>query len=156
MKKLLRVVIKGINWVISIGVITAMIAVIVLPHVFGIKPYIVLSGSMEPTISTGGLVWINTRETDVHENDIAAYELTKGTYVTHRVIGVSDGEYIFKGDANETEDLVPVAKQQIVGKYMFTIPELGRVLATLQQRKILYVPIVSGIIALMLLEKMLS
>lgn len=156
MKKLLRVLIKGINWIITAAVIAAMIAIIVLPYVFGIKPYIVLSGSMEPTISTGGLVWINTRDKDVQVNDIAAYELAEGTYVTHRVIDVADGQYVFKGDANETEDLVPVARSQIIGKYMFTIPELGKALAALQQKKILYIPIISGIIALMLIEKLIS
>jgi signal peptidase len=156
MMKLLRVLIKTVNWIVTIGVIASIVAIIVLPYIFGIKPYIVLSGSMEPTISTGGLVWINTREKDIQINDIAAYELPDGEYVTHRVIAVENDEYIFKGDANETEDLAPVRRDQIVGKYMFAIPQLGKVLAALQHNKLLYVPIISGIIALMLLEKLIS
>lgn len=156
MKKVLRVLIKGINWLITLGVLIAVIAIIVMPGVFGMKPYIVLSGSMEPTISTGGVVWINTHETDVQINDVAAYELTKGTYVTHRIVDIRDGEYIFKGDANDTEDLVPVEPDRIVGKYMFTIPGLGKILMRLQKKKLLYVPIIAGVVALMLVEKLLS
>ena len=100
------------------------------PKLFGINDFIVLSGSMEPTIQTGSMAYINTKDKDLKTDDIATYKLfgVDGNYeyVTHRVVGFdSEGSYIFKGDVNEVVDANPVQKNRIEGKYMFSIPELG-------------------------------
>jgi signal peptidase len=155
MKNILKFVMKFISWTMTIAILFAVIGMVILP-VFGIRPYVVLSGSMEPNIPVGGVVWINTHEKDVSVNDVVAYTLSDGNYVTHRIVGVEDGNYILKGDANETEDLSPVSPQQIIGKYMFCIPRIGFALTKIQDNKILLVPIISAVIAVMLLEKLVS
>jgi len=91
-----------------------------LPGVLGIKPAIVLSGSMEPAIQTGDLVFIHKTETEkLRVGDVICY-LDSGAAVTHRIIAVTDGEdglprYIAKGDANDAEDHLSVAADQIQG-----------------------------------------
>ncbi len=95
--------------------------------ILGYKPFIVMSGSMEPTISTYQVVLgepIRSGAIDV--GDIAAYELyaestslIKET-VIHRVKAIDeDGKYIFKGDNNEHEDQRPIEKGRI--KYKIVI-----------------------------------
>ena len=45
------------------------------PRLFGIKPFVVLFGSMEPTVPTGSVVFVDTRDRDVSEGDIITYSL---------------------------------------------------------------------------------
>lgn len=100
-----------------------------VPSVFGIKPFIVLSGSMEPTIMTGDLAIIkNCDPNELKENDIIAFR--NGTSViTHRIIEVTekDGKKVFltKGDNNNTEDRNPVSPESVEGIYVSRIPGLG-------------------------------
>ena len=60
------------------------------PNVFGFKPFIVLSGSMEPTIMTGDIAIIKSCNKDeLKEGDIIAFR--NGTSViTHRIIEISE------------------------------------------------------------------
>ena len=91
-----------------------------VPDFLGYKPFIVLSGSMEPAIQTGDLVFIHKTETEkLRVGDVICY-LDSGAAVTHRIIAVTDGEdglprYITKGDANDAEDHLSVAADQIQG-----------------------------------------
>lgn len=106
--------------------ITAFIGI--FPRIFGISPYIVLSGSMEPSIPTGSLVYINDTIDPyaIHTGDIITYELS-GSNVTHRVISETITSVTTKGDANSEKDFSPVARTAILGKYLFSIPYLGYV-----------------------------
>lgn len=47
--------------VLILTVVIALVAsVFVVPKLFGINPYVVLSGSMEPQIHTGAIAFVNT------------------------------------------------------------------------------------------------
>lgn len=91
-----------------------------LPGVFGIRPAVVLSGSMEPTIKTGDLIFIHdTKPESLKEGDVICY-LSAGKAITHRIMEVTTGEdgapaYITQGDANNTEDRQPVTADQVQG-----------------------------------------
>ena len=106
------------------------------PSVFGYKPFIVLSGSMEPTIMTGDLAIIKICDaSDLKEGDIIAFR--NGTSViTHRIDKVTeeDGQKVFitKGDNNNTEDRDSVALSSVEGKYVKRIPKLGNFAMFLQ------------------------
>ena len=92
----------------------------------GIFPYIVLSGSMEPSIPTGSVIFIQTREIFVQPGDVILYTGSAGN-VTHRVVKAQNEVYVTKGDANSTCDPLPVKKEQIKGKVLFHLPGLGYV-----------------------------
>lgn len=92
----------------------------------GIFPYIVLSGSMEPSIPTGSVIFVQTREIFVQPGDVILYTGSAGN-VTHRVVKDQNEVYLTKGDANSTCDSLPVKKEQIKGKVLFHIPGLGYV-----------------------------
>ena len=85
---------------------------------------VVLSGSMEPAIPTGGIVFTDTRQTAPCTGDIITYRLGETT-VTHRVVRTEKGSYITRGDANDGEDASPVAPSQVVGTVVFCSSPAG-------------------------------
>ena len=88
---------------------------------FGYKPYIIRTGSMEPTIKIHGIVVIKKCDiSKIKENDIIAFVLPNtNTYVCHRAIQIQNGEITTKGDNNASADLVPVTKDNFIGKEVF-------------------------------------
>lgn len=127
-KKIMNAVSKAITFITIVIILAA--GCVVLPNLVGIKPYIVLSGSMEPVIHTGAVAYVNTHINAFHPGDIVTYQMGEDL-VTHRIIRMEDGQYVTKGDANETEDLTLVSAEQMVGRYLFQIPYLGYLAADL-------------------------
>lgn len=119
------------------GLIVAVIilcSLLVLPGVFGFYMYNVISGSMEPKIKVGSLIYIQETEPEViKEKDIIAFysSIEEGSIITHRVVknSVVSGTFRTKGDANSGEDPTPVPYDNFIGKVVLTIPYLGKVMA---------------------------
>ena len=126
-------IIKGI-----INVLTTLIIVVggifLVLYIFGIVPYVVLSGSMEPTIETGSLCFINkhAKYENIKIKDIIAYKMNDGTLVTHRVKGISNEGLTTKGDNNKEVDGTIITKNNFVGKNIFWIPKLGFLVVAFQ------------------------
>ena len=97
------------------------------PRIFGIEIYGILTGSMDPACPTGSLVYVKSVNPEsLQEKDIVTFQ--KGNLViTHRVVknDVQKEELITKGDANNANDIQPVAYKQIKGKVALTVPLLG-------------------------------
>ena len=126
---------------VIINVLTTLIigigGLLIILYIFGIVPYVVLSGSMEPTIETGSLCFINKHANieSINEKDVIAFKMKDGTLVTHRVVKKSDSGLITKGDNNKEEDNNVVNKGNFVGKNMFWIPKVGYVVKVFQTTK---------------------
>ena len=90
-----------------------------ITKIYGYGFLVVLTGSMEPEINSGGLVVVKEGEYEV--NDVITYE-TENLLVTHRIIekNIVNGkiEYICKGDANNENDL-KISENQIQGKVIY-------------------------------------
>lgn len=85
--------------------------------IFGMATFVVLTGSMEPTIQPGEMIII--KETDNYKsNDIITYREDKNFLVTHRIIRVNEEGIVTKGDNNNIEDK-EIKKEQILGKVIF-------------------------------------
>ena len=102
----------------------------------GYQLYTVVSGSMEPAVPTGSLVYIKYVEPgDIETGDIIAFygSDAQGSIITHRVVSNSNamGEFITKGDANAENDMNPVTYEQYVGKMVRSIPKVGGIAQTL-------------------------
>lgn len=122
------------NLVVIIALL--LILFLLIPTIIGIKPYVVLSGSMEPIIKTGSIVYINTykKAEDVQENDIISFKIDNGQ-VVHRVISINDDEtFTTKGDANNTVDSNSVSFNDYIGETMFSIPYLGFLLSSMKSK----------------------
>ncbi len=128
MKKIIKVLSKIVTVLVLIYTIT------VVPVIFSYHPLVVLSGSMEPTIKVGSLIYYKEKN-DYNVNDIISFNI-KGQTVTHRIVDVLDDNYITKGDANESNDLNPIKKDNIKGKVSnITINYIGYYLKFLNDNK---------------------
>lgn len=112
-----------------IVIIIAFMAMMYVPRLFGVTPYVVLSGSMEPTYHVGSLIFVDEDFDKIEVNDSITFYMNSNTLVTHRVIEIDEEKQLYttKGDANNTADFKPVAYNNIVGVPKFTIPYLGYV-----------------------------
>ena len=98
-----------------------------IPRLLGYDTYNVTSGSMEPALPVGSVIYVEAVEPDkVQVGDIIAYYVDS-TVVTHRVVEnrIIGGEYITKGDANEMEDFSSVQYRDLVGRVRYHVPLLG-------------------------------
>lgn len=97
-----------------------------LPMPFGVGAAIVLSGSMEPTFSTGDLIVVRECDT-VAVDDIVVYQ-DGGSLVVHRIIALDGDSIITQGDANNVSD-DPIARTDVKGRVLFWIPYGGTVMS---------------------------
>lgn len=109
-----------------------------IPSVFGYKPFIVLSGSMETEIYKGDLIIakiINPEKLKV--DDIIAFRDEENTVTTHRIIDIveTDGVkyFITKGDNNNTQDQNLVEFGDVEGIYVARIPNAGNIMSSLSK-----------------------
>lgn len=116
-----------------------------LTSVFGYSLLEVVSGSMEPTIHVGDLILINTKDTAYHVNDIVTFKDVNGDFVTHRILLIEGSEMVTKGDNNNTEDSA-MSTKDIVGKYLFRIPNAGKVMASFKTPFVMGMVLVIGVL----------
>ena len=119
--------------VIGISLMIIVVAAclpLVIPKIADYDAYVVVSGSMEPVIPVGSIVY--SEETDpmlLRSGDVIVFrDTTRGTTpITHRV--VSNNPFtqtiITKGDANANQDANPVTYENVVGKVINHVPRIG-------------------------------
>ena len=101
-----------------------------VPRMLGYALYTVVSGSMEPAIPTGSLVYVeHVAPEDIEEGDVIAFydAVDVASVITHRVVTNSTvmGEFVTKGDANEANDMRPIPYSYLIGRVRMSVPELG-------------------------------
>ena len=157
----MRKTIKRIwNWISSILVAAVVLLAVALVgvRIVGLQPYVVLSGSMEPTYSVGSLIYVKSTDyKQLKVGDPITFLVSEDTVATHRIIEVLPDEddpntirYFTQGDANDAPDGSSVHYKNIIGKPIFSIPYLGYVSNYIQTPPGKYVAI-SGCALLMLL-----
>ena len=98
-----------------------------------LRLYIVMSGSMEPGITTGSLIITDTIMKDPAPGDVITYH-AGGTRITHRVIRILENNMVItKGDHNASEDPLPVHREEIEGTVLLAVPGLGTMLLMLRR-----------------------
>ncbi|EHA1006054.1 TPA: signal peptidase I [Clostridium perfringens] len=99
------------------------------------KLYDVLTGSMSPTIKPGDFIVVKEIDANKVENgDIITFKSNNSkNLTTHRVVDVinDDGNISFqtKGDANDVLDPMLIDSNLLVGKVIFNIPYIGRIMS---------------------------
>lgn len=89
-----------------------------------VRPAVVVSGSMEPTIKTGSLVLVDRNSRDVDERNIVAFK-SGDTLVIHRIEKVTVDGYVTKGDANDSADPALLKRENLEGRVVMWIPYAG-------------------------------
>ncbi|OGG16705.1 signal peptidase I [Candidatus Gottesmanbacteria bacterium RIFCSPHIGHO2_02_FULL_39_14] len=101
----------------------------------GLRSFVVVSGSMQPEIYKGSIVF-SFKQPAYQPGNIISFTNIGGQVVTHRIIdkiGEPQGiSYQVKGDANNTPDGDPVEEKSIIGRVFLVIPLLGSVVQLLK------------------------
>lgn len=119
--RILRWIFRGIDTIIVLSLI-----IIFLPNIF-FKSYEVTSGSMEPTIPTGSVVYVQDAE-EIQKGDIIAFTAKKDEYCIHRCIDIINNKYQTKGDNNVNPDVNLVDPRNVIGKEAYHIPYVAYVI----------------------------
>ena len=100
--------------------------IIFIPVFWGYKPLVIISGSMEPKLRVGGILYykeINKKE--YQKNDIVVFKSNK-YLISHRIVEITNGGFITKGDANKSIDSNKVLFTKALGKGTnWSIPYIG-------------------------------
>ena len=120
---------------VMIVIMVAVTVMLVGVKVLGLQVFSVLSGSMEPTYSTGSLIYVKKADTDkLKKSQAITYQLDENTVVTHRIVEIIKDEknskntkFRTKGDANNVVDGTLVHNKNVIGTPIFSIPYMGYV-----------------------------
>lgn len=91
-------------------------------NLFGYTIMQVVSGSMADTINIKDIIIVKITN-QVNKGDIVTFQ-NENILITHRIIEIENDTVTTKGDANNTKD-TPIKKQDIIGKVVFIIPNVG-------------------------------
>ncbi|MBE5916658.1 MAG: class B sortase [Pseudobutyrivibrio ruminis] len=122
----------GTILILAVIIVAAPVAI---PRLVGISSYNVISGSMEPTISVGSIVYVKGQDFDkLSVGDIIAFN-SGASVVTHRITAIDSESMLIttKGDANSEEDFTPIAYTNVIGKVVFHIPVYGNIAAMVSE-----------------------
>lgn len=100
-----------------------------MPMPFGYGLSVVLSGSMEPTLSVNDLVVVQAADS-YEVDDIVVYQSGR-SLIIHRIVDIEGEVFTAKGDANDTAD-EPIPLTAVKGKAVHVIPWLGLPVRLLQ------------------------
>lgn len=135
-----------VNVAAAVGAVA--IAAVVACLVLGVRPAIVISGSMAPGIPVGAMTFARTVPApDIEIGDVVSLQRPDGSgLVTHRVVANEPAPGIgrtltLQGDANRAPDLQPYLAIR-VGRVVFTVPYLGSIALWMQHHVLLAVGLV--------------
>jgi signal peptidase len=120
----------------AVGMVVALVLAAAVPAVFGGRTFTVMSGSMEPNVSTGDLVMTaSISPGEAKTGDVVTFTDPEQNdrLLTHRVASAidRDGDYSFvtKGDANNTVERWTVPADGRIGRVLYRVPKAGYALA---------------------------
>ncbi len=121
--------------IVSLLILTG--GILIFLYLCQVRPYVVQTGSMTPTIPVGSVCFVNQHISyqNIHEGDIIAFRLGESAMVTHRAVRIEESGIITKGDANRVTDAALVTEENYVGKTIFWIPEVGNFVRYLRTKQ---------------------
>lgn len=116
-----------------------------------IETYSVRTGSMEPIISKGSLVWVKKAD-NYQPGEVITFGFQKNSKnnpdyqtITHQIVKVikngREVSYLTKGEANQAIDGDIVRHEDIRGKAVLTVPFLGK-LVDLTDNRLVYLVLI--------------
>lgn len=123
LQQILKAVIFGILPFLLFMMITSR-----TPIILGIRSFVILTGSMQPSLPVGSVVFTQNIPT-YQIGEIIAFK-SGDVNVTHRIIDfeVKDNNFLYKtqGDANNSPDSQLISQDKILGKVFYHLPYLGK------------------------------
>ncbi len=138
-----------------VSVMLVALLLVLFSHLMGWRFEAVLSGSMDPTLKTGGLIVLSPMESDaIQPGDIIGFHhpANPDTLIVHRVTQIepgNPGSFQTKGDANTFHDAYPVPEGNVVGKVRLHLPWAGHFAMFAQERwGLLLLLVIPGVIVI--------
>ena len=124
-----------ITFVVLVG---AMLIVSSFSITGNYKLFVVRSGSMEPNIPVGSVVFVKPQQTYDVGNIITFGKNTKTEIpTTHRIVekhtATTPPTYLTKGDANGADDPREIEEREIIGQVIVSIPYIGYAVAVAKE-----------------------
>lgn len=137
------------------------------------ESYVVLSGSMQPTLAPGDIIIVYEQDpASLEAGDIITYERGTATLVTHRIVAVTQTEdealaFETKGDNNEDADAelvkasalvgkVPTLGLPLLGEVPIYFPMVGYIVVFINQSPVTFLLVIGAVIAIDELRRFLS
>lgn len=143
---------------VVVVIVVLMAVALVGVRLVNLRPFVVLSGSMEPEYHVGSLIYVKPVDhMQLQVGDDITYLLDEDTVVTHRITEILVDEndpntlrFFTKGIANEVPDATSVHYKNIIGQPQFTIPYLGYVSNYIQNPPGTYIALAAGAFLILL------
>jgi signal peptidase len=123
---------RGITTALVVLIVMTAIGLLVIPRLANWTVLVVLSGSMEPVMPTGGLALVEPVDAAaIKVGDVVTYPIPNhpGALVSHRVTAIEFDSgvpvLLTKGDANESPDGWRTPTSSVKGRVAVTVPYLG-------------------------------
>ncbi len=129
-------VIRVLSWVAYAMILVTLL--ISLPIVWGNRPIVILSGSMESAYPVGSITYYRPVEFwEYSMGDAVTFETDgEDMLATHRIITINhaDRSFVTKGDANDNVDPEPLSFANVKGlTWSFAIPFAGYFISFVQK-----------------------
>ncbi len=111
-----------------------------IPSFLNIEIYKVSSDSMEPRLKKDDIIIVRKCYNDKQfkTGNIITFRRRDGEIITHRISKVyrdySGNQFVTKGDNNEEEDEFIVTADMIIGKVIYTVPDLENISKLLKNK----------------------
>lgn len=138
---------KGFTTLVVLGALWFFLAP---SQLGGSSSYVITYGtSMQPAYHAGDLAIVKS-SSSYHVGEIVAYRNMQlgGHVVLHRIIGIANGHYTFKGDNNNFVDSFRPSQSELVGRLWVHIPAAGKVLNLLHGPRLF---LIVGALALLII-----
>lgn len=129
---------RGMSWILKLFLFIVLPLVVFTlitsktDKMASIRSFVVLTGSMEPTVPVGSIVYSQKSANAYDLGDIISFKNKNDLTVTHRITEKKNSKsgmiYQTKGDANNVTDTDSVPEDKIIGKVIFQIPYIGRII----------------------------
>ena len=126
---MIRKIFNTVYEIVSTSVILLGLILIIL-YFCGIRLYHVKSGSMGELLPVGCVCFVSTytKFETIQVNDVISFQVSEEMLVTHRAVNITDEGIFTQGDMNQNPDPNPVTRENYIGKTVFALPYIGRLL----------------------------
>ena len=137
-----------------------LLLVLTIPRFLGFDTFNIVSGSMEPEIPVGSMIFVKSVDChELKEGDIIAF-YSNEVPVCHRVMenNTFSNTLVTKGDANESEDFRATDYKEVIGIVKYHLPLFGNIGAYIStvSGKLLIVEIIAVCVLLHLIAERLN
>ena len=115
-----------ISAAVAVALFTVALVVFIVPRLLGYDIRVIQTGSMEPVLSVGDMIYSDTRETP-ELDDIITFHGDGDTPVTHKVLAETDRGFVTYGVNNGGSiDRATAPREDVIGVYSWKISNVGR------------------------------